>query len=583
MTVIAQETNPARTRPVIDWAAWAQVRKQLAASASAFSATARNSRLLRAQLAFTATWTAETALTVAIAVVAFRDGGAAAVGLVAFVRLAPSAVVASFGTAFADRFQRDRLLIWTSLIRAAAIAAAACVLAASGPHVAVYTLAVIATAAYRLFRPAHMALLPGLCSTPLELRSANTVGGLLDSVATLLGPIAAALLLGISGPAAVLVACAVLALAAAVPLIGLAYEAPPRGRPQPLRRIAHETVEGFQALVRYREAGLLVGLGLVQSLTQGFFNVFVVVIALDLLGMGPAGVGVLAAVAGAGSVLGSLGTSMVATGRQLAILEAVGVVLWGLPLTLTGVLQHEPVVLGLMLLIGFANALGNVGLHALPARLVPEELLGRVFGVKACLTGLSIAVGAFVTPFAINLLGIRGALVVLGLVAPVLAVVVWQRVYAIHAGIAHRDQEIEVLTGVEMFRPLPLPAIDNLAVHVADVQVAAGQAVFRQGDNGDRFYVIEDGEVDVIGDNRLIRTMRAGDGFGEMALLHDEPRVATACARTPLRLRALDRRHFLSAVNGYASSKREANALVLNRLADVAPCSEPTAIAACNC
>ena len=115
-----------------------------------------------------------------------------------------------------------------------------------------------------------------------------------------------------------------------------------------------------------------------------------------------------------------------------------------------------------MFVIGFGNALGNVGLHALPARLVPEELLGRVFGVKACLTGLAIAVGSFVTPFAINLLGIRGALVVLGLVAPVLAAIVWQRVHAIHAGIAHRDQEIEgPYMASTMFRPLPMPAIDD--------------------------------------------------------------------------------------------------------------------------
>lgn len=547
------------------------VEKRLATSARAFSATAGNRDLLRAQLAFAATWTAEAVFTVGIAVVAYRDGGARAVGLVVFLRMAPTALVTPIGTAFADRFRRDRVLVWSCLVRAAATAAATLVLAIGATHVALYTLAVVSTAAFRLFRPSHSALLPGLCNTPLELTSANVVRGLLDSLSTLLGPLAAALLLGFGSPAAVFVASAVLSLASGVLLLGLAYEAPPRAGPQPLRRIAHETLEGFQALARYRDAGVVIGLSLVQTLTQGFLNVFVVVLALQVLGMGEPGVGVLTAALGAGAVASSLGASMLVSGRRLAALEGLGVMLWGLPLTLSGALPHAPIVLGLMCVVGIGNSLVDIGLHTLPARLVPEQLLARVFGVKASLTALSAAVGAFVTPFAIGLVGIRGALVVLGLVAPAVVALAWRRLHAIDAMIADRDREIEVLNNVPIFRPLPMPAIDSLALHAACIEVSAGEEVFRQGDYGDRLYVIAHGEAEVIGDGQLVRRLDSGDAFGEIAVLRDTSRTATVRARTPLRLHSLERCRFHSAVSGYESCARETDALVLDRLSAFAP------------
>lgn len=542
------------------------MQRRLAASVRTFSVTARNPSLLRAQLAFAATWTAEAAFTVAIGVVAFRDGGAEAVGLVAFVRTAPSALLAPVGTAFADRFSRDRVLVWSCLVRAGSTGASAIVLGAGGPKLAVYGLAVVSTAAFRLFRPAHSALLPGLCNTPLELSSANVVRGLLDSLSTLLGPLAAALLLALSGPVAVFVTAAASALTSALLLLRLSYERPPRGSPQPLRRILHETVEGFRALARYRDAGLLIGLAMVQALTQGFLYVFVVVLALEQLGMGAPGVGLLTAALGAGAVAGSLAASMFVTGRHLAILEGLGVILWGVPLTLSGALPHEPVVLGLMCVIGIGNAFVDIGLHTLPARLVPEALLARVFGAKASLTAFSIAIGSFITPLVIDALGVRGALIALGLVAPTVAALAWQRLLRIDAAIAHRDREIEVLNSISMFRPLPMPAIDELALHLDRIDFPAGEDVVAQGEPGDRFYVIEAGEAEVIGDGRLIRTLRSGEAFGEIALLHDILRTTTVRARTPLRLYTLDRHHFVSAVSGYESSEREADALALDRL-----------------
>jgi hypothetical protein len=267
---------------------------------------------------------------------------------------------------------------------------------------------------------------------------------------------------------------------------------------------------------------------------------------------------------------------MFVSGRRLAALEGTGVVLWGLPLTLSGALPHEPAVLVLMCVIGVGNALVDIGLYTLPARLVPEGLLARMFGAKESLTTLAVALGSLVTPLAVELLGIRGALAVLGLVAPLLVALAWQRLRAIDASIVHLDEQIEVLNKVDIFRPLPMPAIDNLALHVDHADFAAGQEVFHQGDHGDRFYLIENGEADVIGDGRLIRTMRPGDGFGEIALLHDTLRTTTVRARTALRLYTLDRQHFLTTVTGYESSAREADTLVLDRVGTFDSRSGPT-------
>jgi Cyclic nucleotide-binding domain/Major Facilitator Superfamily len=555
---------------MIESGVWPGIRKRLGVSARAFSTNARNRNLRRAQLSFGAAWTAEWALMVVLGVVAYRDGGAEAAGIVAFARMAPAAFIAPLGTALADRFPRDRVLLWSCVIRAAATGAAAVALAAGSSVLVVYALAVVATAAFTIFRPAHSALLPGLCMTPLELTSANVVRGLVDSVSTFAGPLLAALLLGVASAAAALGAVAALALVSGLALLRLSYEAPPRGRSAALAGIAAEIGDGFRALIRYRDAGLLTWLGLAQTFTRGALNVFVVVIAIQLLGAGAPGVGLLTAAVGAGAVGGSLGASLVVGGRRLATIQGVGVALWGLPLALVGAFQQEPVVLALMAVIGIGNALVDIGLFTLLTRLVPETLLARVMGAFESLVALTVALGSLVTPFAIDLLGVRGALVAIGCVAPLSAALGWRRLRAIDSSIEHRDAEIEVLKKVGMFRPLPMAAIDGLAVHVDHAEFAAGQAIFNQGDHGDRFYVIATGEADVIGDGRLVNTIGPGDGFGEIALLRGTSRTTTVCARTTLRVYTLERGHFLSAIGGYRSSSEEADALITSRLAALA-------------
>jgi CRP-like cAMP-binding protein len=102
---------------------------------------------------------------------------------------------------------------------------------------------------------------------------------------------------------------------------------------------------------------------------------------------------------------------------------------------------------------------------------------------------------------------------------------------------------------------------------------ASGEAVIREGDIGDFFYAIADGEVTVSKRGEPVAVLGRGDCFGEIALLRDVPRTATVTARTPLQLDALDKTSFLAAVTGHDPSARAAEALVHARLdgARIAP------------
>jgi hypothetical protein len=291
-------------------------------------------------------------------------------------------------------------------------------------------------------------------------------------------------------------------------VVGLSYERPVR-HSSSLRLIGlvNETADGFRALRRHRQAGTVTWIAVAQVFTRGCLNVFLVVIAFDLLDSGDAGVGVLTAAIGAGAVIGALAVAAIVTGRHLAALEGVGVALWGLPLVFCAAFPNEPVVLLSMCVIGIGNALVDVGLFSLPPRFVPEELLARAFGAFESLAALAVAFGSLITPAAISWFGIRGALAGLGLIAPICVVASWRHLRTIDACTVRRDEQIDVLRRVAMLRPLPMPAIENLASRVVHVEIPAGKPVVQQGEPGDSYYVIESGEAEVLGDGTVVRSM----------------------------------------------------------------------------
>ena len=534
------------------------LRSRFKAAADAFVSNAVNANLRRAQLSFLGAWTAEWAFTVALGIVAYRDGGATAVGLVGLLRMVPSALLAPLIAPLADRGRRERALVLISTVRGVATGGAGLVLGLGGPVWIVYALAAVSTVAATLYRPTHSALLPSLCRTGHELASANVVRGMLDSVATLVGPLLAAVLLEFTSVAVVFAVAAGASLAAAALVLRLRYDAPPRPAAPPGVSLMKQVREGIRAALGNRDLALLIGLAILQTFTRGALTVFTVVVALNLLNIGEPGVGTLTAAVGAGAVIGSLVASTLVGSRRLAQWFGVGVALWGLPIALIAAFPHQAAALALLACVGIGNALVDLGLFTLIARLASDDVLARVFSLHESLVSLTVGLGAVVASLVIDLTGLSVALVTIGLLCPVLAVASWRRLRRLDRYIGELDKEIGLLQGVAMLQPLPLPAIEHLARGLEPVKVPAGQAVFGQGDPADRFYVIETGAADVLGDGRVVATLGPGDGFGEIALLRRVPRTATVRAATDLQLQALTSDRFLPVVTGFPPSAREA-------------------------
>lgn len=73
----------------------------------------------------------------------------------------------------------------------------------------------------------------------------------------------------------------------------------------------------------------------------------------------------------------------------------------------------------------------------------------------------------------------------------------------------------------------------------------AGTVIFEKGSKGDEMYVVKEGEVDIVLDGCNFETVSSGGIFGELSLIDQETRIASAIARTDCTVQAIDKRRFL--------------------------------------
>jgi MFS family permease len=544
------------------------LRDRFGDAARSFSRVFKNPNIRRLEGAWAVSIITYWAYGIALAVFAYEEGGAAAVGLVGLVRFIPSAIASPFAAMLADRYRRERVIVVAELLRASLVGLTVVVIVLNAPFALVLLLAALTAIVNSAEGPAESALLPTLAKTPQDLTAANVVSSTIESLGIFGGPALGGILLAATSPETVFGVAAVAFLLSAFLVSRVRVGEQPE-RPERPAGALSELTAGFATLAREPGLRVLVLLLAAQTLVAGALNVLIVVSALQLLDLGEEGVGFLNSAVGIGGLAGAV-VSAALIGRRLTSNFLIGILLWGVPIALIGFFPDAVPALIFLGLVGLGNTLVDVSAFTLLQRTVPDEVLARVFGAVQALWVGAIGVGAIVAPLLIAALDIRGALIVTGALLPILATLFRRRLLPLDE-VPVPEQALQLLRGIEIFRPLPAPVLESLARALVPVRVESGREVFRQGELGDRFYIVAEGEVDIVSDGQVVAVTGPGGHFGEIALLRDVPRTATVRAKGNVELRALERDEFIAAVTGHAASAEAADSVVATRLSSLRP------------
>lgn len=534
--------------------------------------TSRNVR--RIQLAYLGSALCQWAYAMAIMVWAYHEGGAALVGAWAGVRFLLTALLQPIGGTIADRMSRRDYMLAVNALCVVFVGLAAGAIFFDLNLWAVLVPATLASIVGATFRPAQAGLLPQLVESPKQLTSANATAEIIESTAQFVGPAIAGLLLGVVGvvPVALLNVLGLvwsLVLVAGVardrpgeradaeggeqasPDADNAGEQPGRelgeGEPAEKTSFLAEAAGGFVAIAKDRDLLALTGLIAVNGILAGVVNVLIVVVAAHMLGDANQ-VGLLNAVLGAATFIGGFLILGVAGRVRLGRLMVIGVLGWCVPLLVLGVAPEAAVVFVAFVVIGVCDPMINVGFGTIPPRLVPNRVLSRVFAALESMLIGAAALGAFLTPILIGWLGLGAALIAMGTVGTVFAILCAIRIPHLDARLAP-PRGLSLLEKVDLFRPLAPATLDRIAHKLEPVSVPADYVVVAEGGVSDRFYLVESGTVEVTKEGRPLRTEGVGDVFGEIGLLRDVPRTATVRATTPTVLLTLGRDDFLDLVS----------------------------------
>jgi hypothetical protein len=506
------------------------------------------------------------AFMIVLALYAYQQGGAGAVGLAVLIRMAPSVLAASYASMLADRHSRRVVLVAGGLLRAVFAAAAAFAVAADAPFAIVLVLAALLNIAGIAHKPAQAALIPQLSRTPLELAAANVCWSTIDSLAFVVGSLMVAVLVAVASLEVAFAALGLAYLMAAV----LAQLLPPDHPPPPIEtRVTEELMRGFRTVGQHPELRLLVGVFTFDAFVQSMMDVLIVIAALELLDIGQSGAGWLNACWGSGGIVGAaIATALLGRDRLAWGLFA-GCVLAGIPFALIGLVVGAGPAVVAMLALGVGFALIEIAMLTLTQRLCAGDVLGRVYGVEETLYVAATALGGLAGALLVGPLGARWAIVLTGLALPTLAVVLRARLSSFEAGAKVDEASFGLLHRLALFSTLPVSMIENLAVRAQRGHFNCGEEIVTQGEEAKGFYVIQEGTVEVYVDDVLRREEGPGEYFGEIALLRGGPRTATVRAATDVTVLALERDDFLEGIGSHARSSREAEAVVVERLAAV--------------
>jgi MFS family permease len=496
---------------------------------------------------------------VALLIVVYeRSQSAALLGLVGAARVAPYILLSVPAGYVADRFERRKVLLVTDIARGVLMLLLAWIVAVDGPLVTIVVLALLAACFSTFFGPTLGSYLPQLVTDETELGPTNSAWASLDNLAFVIGPAIGGLLIAGSG-----LAVAFLINAASFGVIATVLW----GLPHDKRRSAAEggpTVEVASTLAAPARAGVrdairpLAGLATIDSagrFVMGGLSILTVILATRTLGAGEEGTGYLNAAIGVGGLVGAVASGILVLRRDMAAPLVVGAVLFAIGLAGLGAAPGLALAAVAMAVASGGALLVEVVGTTLLQRVVPDEVRGRALGAIATVGVLAYALGSLVIPILADQLG--AALVLAG-GAVVLLAAVFAGLVLLGRTVSQEPSSLAPLmlrvAGLPLFAGVPAERLEAAVRRLRELPVKTGDVIIRQGDPADRFYIIVSGSFAVTqvppagGDERLLRTMRPDEVFGEIGLLTGAGRTATVTAESDGLLAALDGPAFLELV-----------------------------------
>ncbi len=498
--------------------------------------------LRRALIAYGAAGTVEFGAYFTVIVIAYEVGGAGLAGIAAAAQLAPTASLVPLlaRTLEKRRTSPMRLSLLWMLVTIGGLA-----FAASGSSaVTLIVVAAIRAIAFGVARPVHVASLRALSLRASDATAGLIVTGWVDSVSVMVGPALAGLALGLGQPDAFFWICAgVVSFAFLVtPQTGaLVSKAAAPARSRPLL-----SVPMAKPLMAYKAS---------SSFLSGATDVIIVLVAIDLLGLGEDGAGLIAGMLGAGELLGSVVLVALLGRHRLSRTLGTAAVGRGLFVSILGII---PGAFPAIVISGAAKPAHQVIQRLMVQRITPPDRQLRMFSMHEAFDAGGRAIGALFVPIAVAALGTQWGIVAMGLLLP-LVFTLNRRVFrSIDQDAQVADHVLDSIESSDAFGGLSCDVIEFLGRNSEVITVPHDHLLVRQGDtDADRAWLLLEGGVSVWRGGEHVALLGHGSLVGEMALLLSSPRSADCITTEESTLLEITHDVFCSlVVGGYAGAEQ---------------------------
>lgn len=560
--------------------------------ASVFRSALGNAVLRKVGLAYALFGTSEFGIWITLLVFAYGHGGPTASMTIILVQLIPSIAFGSFFGAFVDHHRPHRVLQLGYGLQSVSMTGVALAIGLGAPTFVVFILAPLTALSLTMTRPSQAALLPAIVRTPNELTAANVMNGWTDGVAAMLGPALAGILLAWQGPWLAVAAAAGMCGFSLVLVAGVTGPAPTilpghasddglgeEEENPPSRGPVQRLLPAFSSLrnqarshllvtLRNRQIRVLLALHTFYFVLIGSIDFLCVILAHNLLHMGAGGAGYLNSALGGGALLAGFVTAFLVGQRHLSATLIVALSVAVSALALIGVFPGVTLAFLLIGTVGLSGSVFDITGRTLLQRSAPSDAIAGSFSILEALMDLGLALGAFLIRIAIALVGLRAALFAPAIVALVLVAILGRKLQNIDSSATVPQVQIQLLRSLAIFASLPPPSLERMARELVPVAATSGMAVITEGEPGDSYYAVAQGELAISRNGQFQQTISRGEGFGEIALIRDIPRQASVTAVTDVLLYALHKEMFVQTVTGHASAARATGTIIAGHLGD---------------